>query len=61
VAAFTEFNVLFILLRIFSTSAVTFSYISHMIKTAFVRITSEHFGLLPRMKNQNIKETRVSY
>jgi len=32
-----------------------------MIKTAFVRITSEHFGLLPRMKNQNIKETRVSY
>jgi len=42
VAAFTEFNVFFISLRIFVSSVVTCSYISHMIKTVFVRITPEH-------------------
>jgi hypothetical protein len=42
VAEFTEFHVFFVSLQNFSSSAVTFSNISRIIKTAFVRITPEH-------------------
>jgi hypothetical protein len=60
-AGFTEFYVLFVSLRIFSSSAVTFSYISRMIKTAFVRITPEHSWTCASNVKSEHQRKSVSY